>query len=131
MQQWVPLHCCTAIKCYLLLLTVIRMKYYEFVCSLALITWHANCIYSVACLPVPNFSTLINCRIFGENFERKLYFDFFCKFYPKYFLYYEEFSEVVSWICGGLHVKYRYSCHILIKLKLFSINFRKILKHYI
>jgi hypothetical protein len=30
-----------------------------------------------------------------------------------------------------LHVKYRYSCHILIELELFSIEFRKILKNQI
>jgi hypothetical protein len=63
-----PLHCCTATKCYPLLLTVIRIKYYECVCSLALIIRHANCIFSVACLPVPYFSALINNTIFGETF---------------------------------------------------------------
>ena len=91
-----PLHCITATNCYTLLLTVKIIKYFERVCSLALIIWHADCIFSVACLPVPYFSTLINSSIFGENFERKMYFDFFCKFYLKYFSYYEEFSEVVS-----------------------------------
>ena len=89
-----PLHCCTATKCYTLLITVIKIRYYE--CSLVLIIWHSNCIFFVACLPVPYLSTLINITIFGEIFELKMYFDFLCKFYPKYFSYYEEFSEVVS-----------------------------------
>ena len=31
----------------------------------------------------------------------------------------------------GLHVKYRYSCQILIKLGLFSADYRKILKYQI
>jgi len=62
-----PLQCCTVTKCYPLLLTVIIIKYYERVCSLALIIWHENCIFSVACLPVPYFPTLINSTNFGKK----------------------------------------------------------------
>jgi hypothetical protein len=29
----------------------------------------------------------------------------------------------------GLHVKYRYSCHTVMKLEIFYINFRKIFKY--
>jgi len=79
--------CCTATKCYSLLLTIKRIKYYERVCSLALVFWHANCIIFGGVSACTIFSHFNQQHDFGENFEPKMPFDFLCKFYLKSYAY--------------------------------------------
>jgi len=71
MQQWVPLHFYRATQYFVLLFKIIRIKYYKCVCVLALVILHAKRIFSapfyavlssVACVPLPYFSTLSHKR---------------------------------------------------------------------
>ena len=84
---------------------------------------------SVACLAVPYYSTIPhNGTIFGE--KNVLNIKCVLIFYNiglKCFSFQEEFSEKLSQIYIGLHVKCRYSCQILIKFNFLS-DFQKIFK---
>jgi hypothetical protein len=44
-------------------------------------------------------------------------FDFLCKVFLKNGLFQEEFNEIRSNMCIGLHVEYRYSCTVLMKFE--------------
>jgi hypothetical protein len=73
----------------------------------------------------PHF--LIYCRIFEKKKlpNTKCVFWFSLHFRPKHYSFYEEMSEIWHKMYIGLHVRYRYSCPILIKLEFSRRIFEK------
>ena len=64
----------------------------------------------------------IKGAIFRKNVveHKKCVFSFSLKLLLKHFSFYNKFSEILSYMCKSLHVKYRYSCQILTKLEFFD-----------
>jgi hypothetical protein len=73
---------------------------------------------------------LIKGTIFKQKniIEYKMYFDFLYKFCLKHFSFWEEFSEILSQMDIGLHVKYSLMSDFN-ETCIFSIDFRGMLKY--
>jgi len=111
------------------------IKYYNRVSILAFAIRHRNIIstaqhYVVIC-DMSGFTfqhyLITNGTIFMENlFNTKGCFDSLYRFCLEYFSFYEEFSELLSSMYIGRHIKYRrYSWQVFNKTWNFSIDFRK------
>jgi hypothetical protein len=77
----------------------------------------------------PNF--LISGRILERNIEQKVCFHFLYNIGLKNFPFWEEFTEILSSMCIGLHVKYPLFMSGFNQNWTFRADFRKILKHKI
>jgi hypothetical protein len=85
------------------------------VCVCVLLIQHATGVRrivlpSVVCPSVPHFSTMSHKRydLRESVIQHKMCFDFLCNFRLKCFSLCEEFSEMLSQLSTGLHVRYPY-----------------------
>jgi len=82
---------------------------------------------SVACLALPYFSKLSHKQHdFRKTvFECQICFGFFYDCWLKYFQYWEDFREILSYISISLPVKYNYTRQILTKVEVSLQIFEK------
>ena len=94
----VPLLCCRTTKYFLLLLTMIRVKYYECVCVLLFQLYFLRRIIlsPLACLAIPYSFTPSKVRFSEKNYWTQDVFYFLYNYCLKYFSFWEEFSEILS-----------------------------------
>jgi len=94
----VPLLCCRTTNYFLLLLTMISVKYYECVSVfLFQLSFLRRIILSpVACLAVPYSSTPSKVRFSEKNYWIQNVFYFPYNYCLKYFSFWDEFSEILS-----------------------------------
>jgi hypothetical protein len=83
----------------------------------------------VTCLILPYLSTLSHFR--RKVIEHKICFDFLYNFCLKNFSLYEEFSEILSQMYTGFHVKYPLFLSEFNKTQIFSTYFQKNRKYKI
>jgi hypothetical protein len=85
---------------------------------------------SAACLDLSYFFTLSrNYTIFGRGFANIKCVDFLYKFYLKYFLFLEDFSEILLSMYTVLRAKYPLFLSGSKETWTFSMDFRNILKY--
>jgi hypothetical protein len=110
-------HCCRG--------KAISIKYYECV-SVFLFFLRRIILSCVAWLALPYFSTSSHKQY---DFRKKVIKHKMCVFISyiclKHFSFWEEFSEIVLWMCVGLHVKYPLVLPDLIKCELSRQIFEK------
>jgi len=90
-----------------------------------------NITLSMTYLTLPHFTTLSHNRYdFVTGFLNiKCVFWFLYKFYPKYFKFSEEFSEILSQLYKPVHVQYRSFLSKFYETWILTIDFREIFKY--
>jgi hypothetical protein len=134
MQQWVPLYCIQATTYFVLLLTIVSIKYCVCVCLLylVLVIWHANRTHSADCPAVPHSSTLSHKRY---DFRKRLTEHKMCvlisstTFVRKLFYSTKNSARFYHKLTSVSVQSTRFSCHILVKTWIFSTDCWNILKY--